>query len=112
MAGEVADETNVATTRHRWWWVVIPCLVIIYVLGMAPLNAAILKRPRVSNVIRLLPNWAFQLNRPLFWAGRQSAKVGYALTLYQGWWSERMNATSMCYESHHDYRARIGQIER
>jgi hypothetical protein len=79
-------ERTSPTHRHGWWWLVLPALLVIYVLGIAPLNAWAIKE-QISNGLTLpQPVWVAQLNAPLDWTLAHSRLAHDGWGLYQSWW--------------------------
>jgi hypothetical protein len=80
-------ETQTPAHRHSWWWVVtLPVLLVIYVLGMAPLNTW----TSLHTENGFPPEWFGTVDAPLFWAEGQSQTLAHWTLRYQRWWDRTL----------------------
>ena len=80
-------------SRHSWWWAVVPLLLVVYVLGMGPLNAWADKQAWAGHLKDrkpVMPWWKGPLNAPLNWAAFHSETAFRWSFFYQRWWNRKV----------------------
>lgn len=82
------EPENERATRHRgWWWMVLPLVVVMYGLGMAPLRACAMRWGQDSETVFDVLD---KMDAPLNAVSENWDAGGELIYRYQEWWYRTM----------------------